>query len=361
MRKEFFLIIIITIIVFFSLDVILKKYFNYIQKKNNYVISNTSYHHTLKKNYVFNQKYQNQSVKIYTNSLGFKDIRVRDIKKKIENKRFIFIGDSHTEGVSVKFEDTFVGLIGKSLKKNNIEILNAGVQSYSPIIYWKKTKDLIENKKLSFDHLIVFLDISDLDDEQNYYELDKYKNVVFRKTRDQYGNLININNYEKFKLILRRHTFFTYTFLSLVKNLIKKYNNSHHPWEAYIDENYFKASWTSKNKDEYSKGLSLMIKYMDDLYKLCNEKNIKLTIAVYPLPYQIWHEDLNSVQVKAWENFSKERDIQFINIFPLFVKENISRKKKLEVLNQYFFKYDVHPNKSGHKLLSESFIKKFKY
>ena len=100
---------------------------------------------------------------------------------------------------------------------------------------------------------------------------------------------------------------------------------------------------------------------MDDLYKLCNEKNIKLTIAVYPLPYQIWHEDLNSVQVKTWENFSNERDIQFINIFPLFVKKDATRKEKLNILNKFFFPEDVHFNRHGQKKISELFIEKFKY
>ena len=46
--------------------------------------------------------------------------------------------------------------------------MNAGVASQSPIIYFKKIKHLIEVKKVEFDELIVFLDISDIPDEYYY-------------------------------------------------------------------------------------------------------------------------------------------------------------------------------------------------
>ena len=42
------------------------------------------------------------------------------------------------------------------MKSKNVQILNAGVASQSPIIYYKKIKHFIEVKKLNFDELIVF-------------------------------------------------------------------------------------------------------------------------------------------------------------------------------------------------------------
>jgi len=52
------------------------------------------------------------------------------------------------------------------------EILNAAAVSYSPRIYYLKTKYLIEEKGLVFDELYVFIDISDIQNEivyQNFY------------------------------------------------------------------------------------------------------------------------------------------------------------------------------------------------
>ena len=63
-----------------------------------------------------------------------------------------------------------MGLIDNALKKK-YSVLNAGVSSYSPIIYWKKVEDLINITRLEFDELIVYLDISDIQDEASVYKL----------------------------------------------------------------------------------------------------------------------------------------------------------------------------------------------
>ena len=72
--------------------------------------------------------------------------------------------------MSLDYEKTFVGLISNALKKN-YNVLNAGVTSYSPIIYWKKVEYLINIARLEFDELIVYLDLSDIQDEASIYKL----------------------------------------------------------------------------------------------------------------------------------------------------------------------------------------------
>ena len=56
-------------------------------------------------------------------------------------------------------------------------MLNAGVSSYSPSIYYYKTKFFIE-QGLKFSHLIVFIDISDIEDESNVYFVDEQNQSV---------------------------------------------------------------------------------------------------------------------------------------------------------------------------------------
>ena len=84
------------------------------------------------------------------------------------NKSFdlAFIGDSFTEGIGYPYEKTFVGIIEKESK---LKIANIAVSSYSPIIYFFKTKELL-NDGISFEHLIVFIDISDVQDEAEIYK-----------------------------------------------------------------------------------------------------------------------------------------------------------------------------------------------
>ena len=106
------------------------------------------YHHDLIKSGVIETKYTrfpDRKIKLHTNSLGFKDKSSRTISllpSKKFKKRVVFIGDSFTEGVMLEYEDTFVGIVDKELNNKSIEVLNAGVNSYSPIIYWRKTKFL---------------------------------------------------------------------------------------------------------------------------------------------------------------------------------------------------------------------------
>ena len=361
MVKKYFFFIITVGFFFLITDIIYKIYFDYLQNKKNHVTSNNSYHHTLKKNFIKPQNYLGKEFKIFTNSLGFKDFEIRKIEKKVNNKRFVFIGDSMTEGVGIEFESTYIGQISKKLNKKNIETLNAGVQSYSPIIYWKKIKDLIELEKLEFNQLVVFLDPSDLDDEQTVYELDEYQNVVLRDIRDKYGNLKSISGFERFKLLVRRHTLYTYIILRSLNAQYKKMKNSYHSWEREVDKNDFRLSWSLKKESEYTVGLDLMKKYMIKLNELCIKNNVKLTIVVYPLPFHVWNNDFDSIHVSTWENFSKKNNIYFINFFPFFVKEAATRKEKLNILNKFYIPEDVHFNREGHKKISELFIEKFKY
>ena len=100
---------------------------------------------------------------------------------------------------------------------------------------------------------------------------------------------------------------------------------------------------------------------MASLKEILDENSIKLTIVVYPWFTQIYHNDLNSLQVKIWKEFSEKHNIQFLNLFPTFINnnntdENIYKKKK-----KYFIPYDVHWNKRGSKIVADYFIKNFIY
>jgi len=64
------------------------------------------------------------------------------------------------------WEESFVGILNEKLQ--DIEILNAGVVSYSPKFYYLKTKYLIEKEGLKFDQLYVFIDNSDPLNEISY-------------------------------------------------------------------------------------------------------------------------------------------------------------------------------------------------
>ena len=77
-----------------------------------------------------------------------------------------------------------------------------------------------------------------------------------------------------------------------------------------VDENYDIDIVDNQLRGDYSR--------LDSKVKIYN---IDLTVAVYPWLNQIWHEDLDSKQVKLWEEWCNINQIKFVNFFPYFIKK----------------------------------------
>jgi len=46
----------------------------------------------------------------------------------------LFIGDSFTEGISIGWHQTFVGIVSNTLEWQGIDVLNGAVVSYCPLL-----------------------------------------------------------------------------------------------------------------------------------------------------------------------------------------------------------------------------------
>ncbi|MEM7394580.1 MAG: hypothetical protein AAF492_19775, partial [Verrucomicrobiota bacterium] len=137
-----------------------------------YRVPSKIFHHGLAPNIKMDKAvWGHLTYKIRTNSLGLKDREPRTVDLKSPGNRILFIGDSFTEGVGYSYEETFVGRIADALAEEKIDVLNAGVSSYCPIIYWRKIQHLIEDENLEVDEVVVYIDISDTYDETGRYLL----------------------------------------------------------------------------------------------------------------------------------------------------------------------------------------------
>ena len=290
---------------------------------------------------------------------------------KSKKHRILFIGDSFTEGIRLNYEDTFVGLIDNALNKKNIEVLNAGVVSYSPIIYWRKIKHLIEDVGLEFHEVVVFIDISDPEDESQNYELSEDQIVLlsdhedesknYELSEDQFeGKLFNKLTLPHLREFFTKNTTIIRRLGNFFYDLFMFYTKEGGNWERVISIDYKKDKWTVNNDyyQEYAEeGIKLMKQYMNRLHTLLNKNKINLTIAVYPWPTQIWYDDLHSIQVEIWEEWSKKNNVNFINYFPEFISNNTSKKEKIKIFKKYYIIGDVHFNKNGNKIIADKFIK----
>lgn len=300
------------------------------------------FHHGFTRNKSVTAAWGPLRYRLYTNSLGFKDGSVREVPLETESTRILFMGDSFTEGIGLPYEATVAGMVAESLKGYNVEVLNAAAVSYSPIIYWRKTKHLIETVGLQFDEMVVFLDISDARDEVESYHLDNQGNVrshLFenRSTRRKILNRILRDN--------------IVDSLSRYLSVLMAYSSGP-AWET--------GRWTIDPAllEKFGRpGLARMTTYMDRLKELLSRHGIRLTVAVYPWPVQIREKDLDSIQARYWGDWCRQHNIDFINYFPVFIRPDQNNPQP--VIDQYFIAGDAHWNRRGHELIARIFCRNY--
>jgi len=359
--KIFFITIFVSLVIdFFFGKFILNSLDGFFSKTQFYErlirIDHPVYHHTLKPNidYTNNASFTG-TYRLCTNNHGFKSkCGIIDDKKY----DLAFMGDSFVEGTPVEFEDTFVGLFEN---KSNFSVANLGIVSYSPKIYLSKLKFLLD-KKFFFKHVIIFVDISDFYDDSNFYSINK-KLIVSEKFAKE-KNL-------KIRKILRKNfpltNFYTFVLkkINLKEEKIKQINKNQSP--KFLPRAQMKAIWTFSKNDQLKNytmsiadGHKQMFEVMTQLYNLLNEKGIDMSVAIYPWPQQLQNDSVNSIHVKYWENFCKNKCKNFINFFPVFFNE-MGETSFLNVYKKYYFWNDVHFNKKGHQLIADYLIKQFNF
>ncbi len=320
--------------------------------------SDSNYHHDFLPNQNAETVWGDRKYRIFTNSLGFRDGSVRDIPLASKQKRILLIGDSYIEGMGVPYEDSVAGILAESLKADGTEVLNAASVSYSPKLYFLKTRYLIEQRHLAFDELYVFIDISDPHDE-----------IIYKYWEPGSGAFASgLRTLDKF---FRRHSFlYSYGAARRRLNREKAINNAF-PAESSADARFWvqdlkeylrradpekdRFLWPNKQSalDEWGReGLSLCERYMTELQKLCSRYGIRLTIGIYPSPYQLTSSSLAGIAVTFWREFAEERGTGFLNLFPAFIGSDPPQT----VYAKYFIQGDGHWNEAGNRHVAEAVL-----
>ena len=372
MKSIFKIIIAVLIIDFVFSTIFLKKTDIWINKnwENKYWrISSNIYHHDLKANIDVMESWGGKFDKrIITNSLGFRDNEKKIIKKKPNKQRILLVGDSFIEGAGYDYELTLAGLLQKKIG-NKFEILNSGVNSYSPSIYYKKIEHFI-NEGYQFDHALVFLDISDIFDElfikfnekgdivtenkfilnkslkQKFYDLGEFlreNTITFRFLYILSDNTEIYKNYLKDKFASSK--FLNKSFLETNRDDAMFYRMLH------VDRGYW--TYNDEKFNQVKPGLNQSEKYLKKLFRLFDKHSIKSHLIIYPWPTQIYFGDTKHEQF--WIKFSNDHNINLLNLYEKFTKNN-SR----DFIFDNFIYGDIHWNKKGTKLVFNEVINLFK-
>ena len=334
------------------------------------------YHHDLRPLASFYDNWGYQRYKIFTNNLGFKD----ESKKKIEFKErnILFIGDSFTEGVGLKYEDTYVGNISKKLDKinKNIKILNAGVQSYSTSIYLSKIYHLIYREKIPITDIVVMVSGGDFFDDKYKY-LDVNENYVLNHIDFKNKYLIKfINFYKSNTLIYQFISRITppKKILDIYKSFKLKENFLNNKTEKELmkisDDQILNMDFLKRkdysyffSKNEFNlwgkSAIDESIKNLKKIINITEKKNIRINFLYIYEPTLIIREPDKEVYDYVINSF-KTLETSKSNFY---VIENYYKdfENKFEAYKNLFFINDIHWNKKCNKLVAKEILEKINF
>ena len=319
-------------------------------------------HHALKANCTSVGHWGSGSYQFVTNNLGFRDEKMRQVPPAVEPPRILVLGDSFTEGKAA-WSDSYVGKIAAHFP--NYKFLNGGVDSYSPSNYLNVTRSLI-GQGVKFDEVIVFIDISDVQDEAAFYQdVDGSGAVTGPKNREW-----QIATYAKWRWFLARH-------FSLTNKLVESFERlaigkgRYHLTTVYGDTfDLERSAWTYRKVDESDPyimgyaplgvegGIAREQAKMTQLWEELHAHDIPISVVVYPWPAQVVHDTSDSRQVRIWRDWCQGKCKRFISLFPAFfaLRDHCPKTRPGCWYLSHFIPGDVHYNAMGNAVVADAVI-----
>ena len=380
--------ILVFTLIFFTADLALTQWFlkNFYYKnlerqrssdiKNR--VYNKNYMYTFAKKKSFKSVYKDYEYIIHTNNLGFRDKKVRDIKR--DNTYIIVIGDSFVESVGLDYEETLVGHLNKKNKQEELEIdefLNAGVTSYSSYIYLKKIKNIFEeNPWLKVKKVILLMDKSDIVDAPNFFNRPEFFPII----KDEHS----VKQKDLFIYDLKKGNFWRFYYkqtttgavLKKIGDLIEdeaRYLRDKYKLSKKLKRNFFKIPSNQINalrsvrtrsdissqfegntlKESSKKSIDFAFENFALIKKYLNNRNIDLLLVIFPWPYEIIEKNKRENYMNYILPKFKQNDIDYLSAYKPFLKGDLY----LNIFENYIYN-DIHFNSKGNELLSKIILNK---
>jgi hypothetical protein len=309
--------------------------------ERSYRVQSPEYHHDLSPSVTTQAYWGGEPYPYHTNSLGFRDATPRTVDVHSGSGRVLLLGDSFTEGIGVPYPATFAGILDSAGAERKVEVLNAAVSSYSPVIYYHKMRHLLERVGLEVDAVVVLLDISDPYDEVYRYRLGtdgEVRSVERRPShKEQAANWLRYNS-----IVGRAMTVALLTYDG--RSTPPPFGLGQAPARWTYDGGAYRV-WGAR-------GLRLAGRNMDSLAQLARRHHVSLRLVIYPWPDQIIRRDLENAHVRFWREWARRNDVPLVNLFPLF----IGARDPDSVLARYFMPLDLHWTGAGHRLIADSLL-----
>ncbi len=300
------------------------------------------------------------SYEFNTNNLGFRDERVREVPITTSRPRILILGDSAPEGMT-SWQDSFIGRI--AAKFPQYEFLNSSVEGYSPSNYLNTARMLLE-KGVEFDEAIVFIDISDAQDEAAFFHDKDTSGAVATASH----KLSKSSWYSDERLWINNNLLLTNDVFNFFEQWLVRLGWYHldlgHGGNEFDLE---RSAWTYRQVSDtepyetgyaplgLERGIAKEKSKMDTLWLELQERNIPLSVVVYPWPAQIAHDSVDSRQVRIWRDWCQGKCKRFVTLFPAFfaIKEQCPPLQPGCWYLSHFIFGDTHYNSAGDAVVAE--------
>jgi len=318
--------------------------------------------HALKENCSTIAHWGGASFSFFTNNLGFRDSRVRVVPPVVSKPRVLILGDSFTQGAG-NWEQTYVGMLAARMPQ--YDFLNGGVSSYSPSNYLN-TARMVMARGISFDEAIVFIDLSDVQDEAAFYRDVGGSGAV---TGPPQKGLV-FTPLEQRRQWIAGHLFLTNYVLNFLQGVLVKFGYYHLTTGLLGDTlDLDRSAWSYRSVDEKDEfyptgsgygplgvngGIAREEARMTMLWQELAARGIPLSVVVYPWPAQLAHDTVDSRQVRIWRDWCQGKCKRFVSLFPTFVdlKDRCHWFEPGCWYSKYFIFGDVHYNARGNAVVA---------
>lgn len=252
---------------------------------------------------------------ITTDENGFIKLACTNYDEK--KKSVLFLGDSVTQGVGVESDSSFVGRLSCHYQATH-NIINAALIGYDFIDYKNVVTTIIEEEKLDINQVVVNYCLNDIYDKKTTSPRVSTKNIL--------GKLLSYMKSNSYFYIWLKGTFMDRS-------------------RAYFlhDLALYKDASKIENVEHQIAGVK----------KVCDEKNIKWEVVIYPYEFQIREDKTEYILPQGKiDSLLNEANISMLSPFSFL------KNKKDKHTSFYLFGDGIHFSEKGHRLIFDFLLEK---
>ena len=228
--------------------------------------------------------------------------------EKAENEfRGVMLGDSITMGHGVTHEESFSNQLEDILRekygdRRTFQIINTGVQGYAT---FQEYNVLVDSLKFEPDFVAVQFCLNDLTEpfvvERRFGGTGVHYHGVAEEPTGMMSFLLNETGFGRL----------VQEFLNRGKTV-----ENAQRWEIYDTK---KAAESTRNDPTFSKSWDVTLSYLDKIYDLTTERNIRVLLVIAPHTYQMIDDRFTQPQ-KILVEHARARGIDVLDLTPVFAE-----------------------------------------